>query len=86
MMFQVAERNGDYIVEAYIIEDANSTRGYWHPLWNFGCRQGDAFLFRDCTCPKLTDAALHRMVKAYKDYEARRSDQQTIENYLKTIL
>ena len=65
MMFQVAERNGDYIVEAYIIEDPNSTRGYWHPLRNFGCRQGDVFAFRDWDCPKLTDSQLRLLVKNY---------------------
>ena len=65
MMFQVAERNGDYIVEAYIIEDPNSTRGYWHPLRNFGCRQADAFAFRDWDCPKLTDGQLRILVKNY---------------------
>ena len=65
MMFQVAERNGDYIVEAYIIDDPNSTRGYWHPLRNFGCRQGDAFAFRDWDCPKLTDGQLRLLVKNY---------------------
>lgn len=65
MMFQVAERNGDYIVEAYIIEDPNSTRGYWYPLRNFGCRQGDAFAFRDWDCPKLTDSQLRLLVKNY---------------------
>lgn len=65
MMFQVAELNGDYIVEAYIIEDPNSTRGYWHPLRNFGCRQGDAFAFRDWDCPKLTDNQLRLLVKNY---------------------
>lgn len=65
MMFQVAERNGDYIVEAYIIEDPNSTRGYWHPLRNFGCRQGDAFAFRDWDCPKLTEGQLRLLVKNY---------------------
>ena len=65
MMFQVAERNGDYIVEAYIIEDPNSTRGYWHPLRNFGCRQGDAFAFRDWDCPKLTDSQISALIKRY---------------------
>jgi len=65
MMFQVSENQGDYIVEAYIIEDPNSTRGYWHPLRNFGCRQGDAFAFRDWDCPKLTDSQLRLLVKNY---------------------
>ena len=64
-MFQVSENQGDYIVEAYIIEDHNSTRGYWHPLRNFGCRQGDAFAFRDWDCPKLTDSQLRLLVKNY---------------------
>ena len=65
MMFQIAERNGDYIVEAYIIEDPNSTRGYWHPLRNFGPRQGDAICFRDYDCPKLSDSEINALVKAY---------------------
>lgn len=66
MMFQVAERGGDYIVEAYIIEDPYSLRGYWHPLRNFGCRQGDAFAFRDWDCPKLTPTQLQMLVKNYR--------------------
>ena len=72
MQFQVAERNGDYIVEAYVIEDHNSLRGYWHPLRNFGERQGDAIAFRDYDCPKLSDAELRLLIKAYspeKKYE-----------------
>lgn len=65
MMFQVKESNGDYIVEAYIIEDPNSMRGYWHPLRNFGSRQGDAFACRDWDCPKLSDAQLSALIKRY---------------------
>lgn len=65
MMFQVRESNGDYIVEAYIIEDPNSMRGYWHPLRNFGSRQGDAIAFRDWDCPKLDDGQLRLLVRTY---------------------
>ena len=66
MMFQVRELNGDYIVEAYIVEDALSIRGYWYPLRNFGCRQGDAFAFRDYDCPRLDDRMLRLLIKAYR--------------------
>lgn len=69
-MFQVTERGGDYIVEAYIIDDPNSMRGYWHPLRNFGCRQGDAFAFRDFDCPKLDDSKIRLLIKNY-DYSRR---------------
>lgn len=82
MMFQVVERNGDYIVEVYIIEDINSTRGYWHPLRNFGWRQGDAFAFRDWDCHKLTDGQLRALVKNYdpdRRYIRRSSTQFVIE-------
>ena len=66
MMFQIREHNGDYIVEAYIVEDANSLRGYWHPLRNFGERQGDAICYKDYDCPKLDDAMLRLLIKQYK--------------------
>ena len=65
MMFQVAERNGDYIVEAYIIEDHNSLRGHWHPLRNFGERQGDAISFKEWDCPRLEESQLRLLVKNY---------------------
>jgi len=65
MQFQVAERNGDYIVEAYIIEDHNSLRGYWHPLRNFGDHQGDAIAFREYDCPRLDDFHLRALIKNY---------------------
>ena len=66
MQFQVKEHNGDYIVEAYIIEDIFSTRGYWHPLRNFGSHQGDAFAFRDYDCPRLPDTHIKALIRAYK--------------------
>lgn len=81
-MFQVSENQGDYIVEAYIIEDPNSARGYWHPLRNFGCRQGDAFAFRDWDCPKLTDGQLRLLVKNYdreRRYIRKSSTQFVVE-------
>lgn len=66
-MFQVREENGDYIVDAYIIEDHNSLRGYWHPLRNFGERQGDAICFKEYDCPKLEDSQLKMLVKSYNN-------------------
>lgn len=65
MQFQVAERNGDYIVEAYVIEDHNSLRGYWHPLRNFGEHQGDAIAFKEYDCPRLDDFRLRALIKNY---------------------
>ena len=65
MQFQVAERNGDYIVEAYIIEDHNSLRGYWHPLRNFGDHQGDAIAFKEYDCPLLDEFHLRALIKNY---------------------
>lgn len=82
MQFQVKEQNGDYIVEAYVIEDANSLRGYWHPLRNFGCRQGDAFAFRDYDCPKMDDARLRAFIKSYnkeRRYVRRSANQLVLE-------
>lgn len=66
MQFQIREHNGDYIVEAYIIEDFNSLRGYWKPLRNFGQRQGDAICFKEYDCPKLENAMINLLIKAYK--------------------
>lgn len=65
MMFQVAERAGDYIVEAYVIEDVNSLCGHWFPLRNFGFRQGDAFAFRDWDCPNLTPSQVKTLAQRY---------------------
>ena len=72
MQFQIENTPNGYVVEAYVIEDVNSLRGYWHPLRNFGERQGDAIAFRDYDCPKLSDAELRLLIKAYspeKKYE-----------------
>ena len=65
MQFQVAERNGDYIVEAYVIDDPNSLRGHWFPLRNFGDHQGDAISFKEYDCPRLDDFHLRALIKNY---------------------
>lgn len=65
MQFQIREHNGDYIVEAYIIEDPNSLCGHWHSLRNFGERQGDAICFKEYDCPKLDDMHLRLLIKNY---------------------
>lgn len=46
MMFQVENLPEGYVVSCY--HDC-----HWHPLRNFGDRQGDAIEFRDWDCPRL---------------------------------
>lgn len=65
MQFQIRENKGDYIVEAYIIEDQNSLYGHWHPLRNFGERQGDAIFFKEYDCPKLEETHIRLLIKNY---------------------
>ena len=58
MMFQVENNPEGYVVSCY--HDA-----HWHPLRNFGVRQGDAFAFRDWDCPNLDDSHIRMLEKAY---------------------
>lgn len=58
MMFQVENNPEGYVVSCY--HDLQ-----WHPLRNFGERQGDAFAFRDWDCPNLSDAHIRMLEKAY---------------------
>ena len=58
MMFQVGNTPEGYVVSCY--HDGN-----WHPLRNFGERQGDAFAFRDWDCPHLDDAHIRMLERAY---------------------
>ena len=64
MQFQVAERNGDYIVEAFT-PSLDSPGGYWQPLRNFGDHQGDAIAFKEYDCPRLDDFHLRALIKNY---------------------
>ena len=65
MMFQITNTHYGYIVEAYIIDNPYSTRGYWHPLRNFGDHQGDAIEFRDYDCPRLPLEHIRQLIKQY---------------------
>ena len=57
-MFQVENNPEGYVVSCY--HDLQ-----WHPLRNFGERQGDAFAFRQWDCPKLSDNQIRSLEKAY---------------------
>jgi len=37
----------------------------FHPLKNFGERQGDAKIFKESDCPKLKDSQLRMLIKNY---------------------
>ena len=36
-----------------------------HPLRNFGHHQGDARIFKEVDCPKLSDAEIRMLIKQY---------------------
>ena len=74
MLFQVNNTLTGYIVEAYVIGlIANGKSllltpngiGHWHPLMNFGQNQGDAILFKDSRCPKLSLQELIALANNY---------------------
>ena len=58
MMYQVENTPCGYVVICYY--DL-----HWHPLRNFGDRQGDAFAFRDWDCPHLSDTQIKMLERAY---------------------
>lgn len=58
MMFQVENNPEGYVVSCY--KDM-----HWHPLRNFGERQGDAFAFRDWDCPHLSDSEINILIRRY---------------------
>ena len=63
MMFQICNDHG-YIVEVYILDNDGVMR--WHPLRNFGERQGDARAFKEYDCPNLEDWEIRSLIKNYK--------------------
>ena len=63
MMFQKVNTPNGIVVEALMME-ANGSR-HWHPLRNFGWSEGDAEVFRQYDCPKLTDAELKLLIRNY---------------------
>ena len=58
MMFQVENNPEGYVVSCY--HDLQ-----WHPLRNFGERQGDARFFKEYDCPKLEDGMIRALIKHY---------------------
>ena len=75
MMFQVENNPEGYVVSCY--HDA-----HWHPLRNFGQRQGDAKAFKEWDCPHLSDTQIHMLEKAYskeKRYIRHSATKFTIE-------
>ena len=57
-MYQVENTPEGYVVSCY--HDLQ-----WHPLRNFGERQGYAFAFRDWDCPHLSDTQIKMLERAY---------------------
>lgn len=47
-----------------LMEDERGLRR-WHPLRNFGDRQGDARIFKEVDCPDLTDTQLRMLTKRF---------------------
>ena len=58
MMFQIENTPGGYVVSCYY--DL-----HWHPLRNFGDRQGDARFFKEHDCPMLEDGMIRALIKHY---------------------
>lgn len=58
MMFQIENTDRGYVVSCY--HDLA-----WHPLRNFGDRQGDARFFKEHDCPGLEDNMIRALEKHY---------------------
>lgn len=63
MMFQICNEPHGYVVEVHILDNDGICR--WHPLRNFGERQGDARFFKEYDCPKLSDTIINALIRAY---------------------
>ena len=62
-MFQICNEPHGYVVEVHYPDNDGISR--WHPLRNFGERQGDARLFKEVDCPKLEDWQIRALIKGY---------------------
>jgi hypothetical protein len=62
-MFQISNDPHGYVVEVNILDSDGVCR--WHPLRNFGDRQGDARAFKEFDCPELNDNVLRALIKRY---------------------
>lgn len=63
MIFQISNEPHGYVVEVHYQDIDGIFR--WHPLRNFGERQGDAKLFKGVDCPKLEDWQIRVLIKGY---------------------
>lgn len=63
MIFGLNYEDG-YIVKVHMIDEKGLAR--WFPLRNFGERQGDARIYREEDCPKLTDSDIRMTIRSYK--------------------
>lgn len=68
---QIAERNGDYIVENYM-QLPNEGWPKWRPLINFGERQGDARIFMLIDFKEMRGDRIYAMAKAYDGRKKKR--------------
>ena len=55
--------NDGYEVTVLMVGEHGYLRHF--PLRNFGERQGDARIFKEVDCPKLTDAQIRMLIKNY---------------------
>lgn len=56
--------NDGYLVSVHILDEKGN--GRWYPLRNFGDRQGDARIYREEDCPKLTEADIKMTIRSYR--------------------
>ena len=62
MQFGLEYRDGYEVT--VLMEDERGLRR-WHPLRNFGDRQGDAKMFKMVDCPDLTDTQIRMLIKNF---------------------
>lgn len=61
--FQIANEPWGYVVEAHWQDEDGVYR--WHPLRNFGDRQGDALDFCHHDCPSYEPAVIKTLIGRY---------------------
>ena len=61
--FQISNEPWGYVVEVYWPDAFGNY--HWHPLRNFGDRQGDAIDFRDIDCPTYEPKLIQTLIKMY---------------------
>ena len=64
MEFEIQNTAEGYVVAAHTTD--GSGYGQWHPLRNFGDRQGDAIEYMMYDCPRLTDPQISALIRNYR--------------------